>query len=88
VVILLDDLLILPVVAARALQTRTRPILLASLGGALAGIAIAAAANLVPLTGIEGLVVRGVLALAALVLSVAVLVPGRRALIARSSSGS
>jgi len=85
VVILLDDLLILPVVAARALQTRTRPILLASLGGALAGIAIAAAANLVPLTGVEGLILRALLATAALALAVAFLVPGSRALIAGGS---
>jgi len=85
VVILLDDLLILPVVAARALQTRTRPILLRSLGGALTGIGIAAAVNLVPLTGVEGLILRGGLALAALALAVAVLVPGSRALIAGGS---
>ena len=85
VVILLDDLLILPVVATRALQTRTRPILLRSLGGALTGIGIAAAVNLVPLTGVEGLILRGGLALAALALAVAVLVPGSRTLIAGGS---
>jgi len=87
-VIVADDLFILPVVSARALQTRTRPILQGSLGGALGGITIAAAVNLLPVSGVNGLLLRGVVAMAALALAIAVLVPGSRALIAgRRPSG-
>ncbi len=88
VVILADDLFVLPVVSARALQTPTRPILQGSLGGAAAGIGIAAAVNLVPGSGAEALLLRGGLALAVLALTIAVFVPGSRALIAgRPSAG-
>jgi O-antigen/teichoic acid export membrane protein len=87
-VIVADDLFILPVVSARALQTRTRPILQGSLGGALGGITIAAAVNLLPVSGVNGLLLRGVVAMAALALAIAVVVPGSRALIAgRRPSG-
>ncbi len=87
VVILADDLLILPFVSARALRARTAPILIGSLGGAAAGLGIAAAVNLVPVGGVEGLVVRGGLALVALMVAIALFVPGSRALIAGRSSG-
>jgi O-antigen/teichoic acid export membrane protein len=83
VVIIADDLLILPAVSARALGARTAPILMGSLGGAVAGLGIAAAVNLVPVGGVEGLALRGGLALAALIVAIAVLVPGSRATISR-----
>jgi hypothetical protein len=87
-VILADDLFLLPVVSARALRTRTRPILQGSLGGALGGIAIAAAVTLLPVSGVEGLLLRGLVAAAVLAVAIAVVVPGSRALIAgRRRSG-
>lgn len=86
-VILVDDLLVLPVVSARALGTGARPILAGSLGGAVGGMAIAATVGLVPVGGVEGLVVRGALALAALAVAIAVLVPGSRSLIAGRRPG-
>lgn len=86
-VILADDLLVLPVVSARALQTGAWPIMQRSLAGAAVGIGIAAGVNLLPAEGVEGLLLRAALALVALALTIALVVPGSRALIAGRPSG-
>lgn len=82
VVILIDDILILPFIAARALHDRALPILGHSLAGVATGGAIALTVSLLPVAGVEGLVVRGILGAALLAATIAIVVPGSRALIA------
>jgi O-antigen/teichoic acid export membrane protein len=85
VVILIDDVLIIPAATARLLDVPLAPLLAASLGGAAGGAGIALAAQLVALPGLVGLIVRGGLTAAALLVIVAA-VPATRAIL-RSPPG-
>lgn len=82
VVILVDDLLILPLVAGRALRTSALPILAHSVGGAAAGVTIAVMVDLLPVGGAEGLVLRAVAGGSLVLIAIGLFVPGSRSLIA------